>query len=192
MSDTEEGPKIPDGVKHEIVKDAQALSKRCEDFDFQNSQLDIMQLGADLVKNMVDYNGIGLSAPQIGFNLRVFSMRTAPKNTVVVNPRVLHLGQETETLDEGCLSFPNYVVKVKRPKVIRVRFAYPNGEIKTETYTGLTARVFLHELDHIDGVLFFNRASRYHREQAERHMKRREKILRTTTQLPEGVTRLDR
>jgi peptide deformylase len=172
---TDEIDAIPQGNLHEIVKSRAALLKPCEEFDFTNPQVDPIQLAADLVKTMYAYNGIGLAANQIGVPYRVFAMRTAPKNTVVFNPKIIHYEPETELLEEGCLSFPGYVVKIKRYKLIRVRFSYPNGEVKTETYKGLTSRVFQHEMEHLNGQIFYDNASKYHRDQADRRFKKYER-----------------
>ena len=76
------------------------------------------------------------------------------------------------SLEEGCLSFPGLIVKVKRPQHIRVRFQTPNGDTITKQFTGMSARVFQHEIDHLNGVLYFNRANRYHRDVAMLKWKR--------------------
>jgi peptide deformylase len=73
-----------------------------------------------------------------------------------------------EEAEEGCLSFPDVNLKIKRHKEIRVRFQTPSGNTTSMTFNGLTARVFQHELDHLDGKLFINRAKRVHRDIAMR------------------------
>jgi peptide deformylase len=95
-------------------------------------------------------------------------MRGHPENFVCINPRIIDTSNETIVLEEVSLSFPKLIVKVKRPRHIRVRFHTPNGDVKTEKFTGMSARVFQHEMDHLDGILYFNRASRYHRDMAMR------------------------
>lgn len=172
---------LPEANLLPIVTDRKALKQVCIPFDFADPPTDPLQISADLVKNMIDHNGLGLSANQIGYPYRVFAMRTTPKNTVVFNPKIIHYEPETEILDEGCLSFLGLVVKIKRYKLIRVRFAYPNGEIKTETYKGLTARIFQHELGHLNGEIFYDLATRYHRDLAERQMKKRERFKKDST-----------
>jgi len=117
---------------------------------------------------MYERNGLGLSSNQIGVPYRLFAMRGSPQNFVCINPRLIHTSTERVLLDEGCLSFPGMIVKIKRPSEIRVRFQLPNGDTQTHKFTGITARVVQHEIDHLDGILYFNRASRYHREQALR------------------------
>jgi peptide deformylase len=88
--------------------------------------------------------------------------------------RKVYEDDEMVSMDESCLSFPGLVVKVKRPKNIRVRFQTPNSETRSETFNGMAARVFLHEMDHINGVLYFNRANKYHKEVALKKWKRGE------------------
>jgi peptide deformylase len=70
------------------------------------------------------------------------------------------------SLEEGCLTYPGLIVKIKRPQHVRVRFTKPNGETITKLFTGMTARIFQHELDHLDGIIFYNKANRVHRDKA--------------------------
>lgn len=142
------------------------LSSVLEPFDFQNPPIDPEQLALDLVKMMQDSKGIGLSANQVGLNYRVFAMDSFPETFVCFNPRIVIPGTDKVTLEEGCLSYPGLMVKVKRPKTVKVRFQSPSGEMHTKTFTGMTARVFQHELDHLDGITMLQRANGLHRESA--------------------------
>jgi peptide deformylase len=142
------------------------LTKPCDVFDFSNPPMDPIELAQNLVKTMYDHNGIGLAANQVGIPYRVFAMRGAPENFVCFNPKLVQPSEMTVTLEEGCLTYPGLLVKIKRPQHIRVRFTMPNGEIVTKQFTGMTARIFQHELDHLDGVIFYKKANLYHREQA--------------------------
>lgn len=134
--------------------------------------VDSVELAKNLIATMNHYNGLGLAANQCGLPYRVFVMKGNP-NYVCFNPKIVSPSEELIILDEACLSFPGVVTKVKRPKHIRVRFTTPNGQTTTKTFTGMTARVFQHELDHLDGIVFYDRANRYHRERAlkNRHKK---------------------
>jgi peptide deformylase len=123
---------------------------------------------------MYEWNGIGLAANQVGVPYRVFAMRAQPQNFVCFNPRIVQPSAEQISLEEGCLSFPGLIVKLKRPRHVRVRFQTPNGDTRTETFIGMSARVFQHEMDHLEGRLYFNQASRYHREIALKKWKRGE------------------
>jgi peptide deformylase len=146
------------------------LTTECYDFNFDEPPFDIIEFSKELVKFMYDNNGIGLAANQVGIPYRIFAMRGYPENFVCVNPRIVNFSSQEIALEEGCLSFPNLVVKIKRPKEIRVRFQTPNGETITRMFDGMTARVFQHELDHLNGIIFYKRANRFHREKALKKM----------------------
>jgi len=150
------------------------LTTPCPQFNFQAPPIDPIQLAKDMVGFMYDNNGLGLAANQVGLLYRMFVMRGDPENFACFNPRVVNQDKELISMEESCLSFPGLVVKVKRPKSIRVRFNMANGDTRTETFNGMSARVFLHEMDHLNGELFFNKANRYHRDNAMRKWKRGE------------------
>ena len=154
-----------------LGKDHPILKEEMPAFDFDNPIVDPVLLYNDLAETMRENNGMGLSANQIGVRTRAFVMR-AEDIIGVFNPRVVDISSETVTLEEGCLSYPNLFVKIKRPKSIKVRFTTPDGETSTKTFTGMTARVFLHELDHLDGIAHTSRANRYHLEQAKKLFKK--------------------
>ena len=140
-------------------------------FDFKNPVVDPGQLYTDLAETMRENDGMGLAANQIGVRVRAFVMR-AEDIIGVFNPRIVETTTETVMLEEGCLSYPNLFVKIKRPKSIKVRFTTPDGETSTKTFTGITARVFLHEMDHLDGIAHTSRANPYHLEQARKLVKK--------------------
>ena len=137
-----------------VPPDHELLTTKLDPFDFSNPPIDPGELANILVKEMNERSGLGLSANQLGLPHRVFAMRASP-NLVCFNPRIVWASTETTVLEEGCLSFPNLVYKAKRPNAIRVRFATPNGEVTTKDFNGMTARVFQHEMDHMDGRLPF-------------------------------------
>ena len=142
------------------------LSKPVGDFDFNYPPESPSDIATKLIFEMNNHNGISLSANQLGLSYRVFCMRGHPENYVCFNPRIVYNSDEVTLMEEACVSFPGVTVKVKRSKEIRVRFQTPSGMLVTKKFDGLTARTFQHELDHLDGILFFNRANRYHREKA--------------------------
>jgi len=148
------------------------LTKECEKFDFNSPPFDPVEFSRDLVKFMYESNGVGLAANQVGVPYRIFAMRGSPENFVCFNPKIVQPSEQEVVLEESCLSYPGLIVKVKRPQHVRVRFAMPNGEIRTDTFTGMTARIFQHEMDHLDGIKYFNLANKYHREQAFKKWKR--------------------
>ena len=142
------------------------LTTPCEPFDFENPPDDPLEIAQVMMYVMNKFNGIGLAANQIGKHYSVFCMRGAPDNFVCFNPKIVYYSDEQVTMEEGCLSVPGVVVKVKRPKEIRVRFQTPSGQLVTKTFSGLTARTFQHEYDHLNGTMFFNKANRFHRDKA--------------------------
>ena len=148
------------------------LTKVCDEVDFTNPPFDLIDFSQQLVKYMYDTGGIGLAANQVGVPYRIFAMRGAPENFVCINPKIIMPGKEEVVLEEGCLSYPGLLVKVKRPQHIRVRFNTPNGDVLTKQFTGMTARIFQHELDHLDGIVFYNKANRFHRDQAMKKWKK--------------------
>jgi peptide deformylase len=148
--------------------DDRYLLEECEDFDFADPPFDPIQFSQTLIKFMYEKNGLGLAANQVGVPYRIFAMRGSPENFVCYNPKIVQTSQKQLVLDEGCLSYPNLIVKIKRPENIRVRFSTPNGDTITRQFTGMTARVFQHEYDHLSGVRFYDKANRYHRERAMR------------------------
>lgn len=111
-----------------------------------------------MVRAMQDHGGIGLSANQLGLRYKVFVMNGNPP-IACFNPRVVDVSQELVTLEESCLSFPHFICKVTRPKHIKVRYMDFDGEVHTEKFTGMTARTFLHEMDHMNGESFVNSVS---------------------------------
>ena len=121
-------------------------------FNFSNPPVDPIEFAHALVNYMKKFNGIGLSANQLGLPYRVFAMAGEP-NYVCYNPVLVGHGEEIAKQDEGCLSYPNLYVKIPRWKSIKVRFTMPNGETTTKVFAGLTARVWLHEYDHMEGSI---------------------------------------
>ena len=147
------------------------LTKTCEEFNFKDPPFDPIEFSQNLVKFMYENNAIGVSANQVGFPYRVFAMRGSPENFVCFNPRVVMPSEEQVVLEETCLTYSGLLVKIKRPQHVRVRFSTPNGETRTETYTGMTSRVFQHQMDYLDGIVFYTRANKYHRDLAMKKWK---------------------
>lgn len=128
-----------------------------EEFDFSSAET--TEIAQNLVDTMVAKGGIGLSANQIGLPHRAFVMWSSPA-LVCFNPRIVDQSEEEVTLDEACLSYPGLVAKITRPKAIRARFQTPNGETVTRRFEGMSARVFQHEMDHMEGRVFCETLSR--------------------------------
>jgi peptide deformylase len=115
-------------------------------------------LVARLKMTMKLYNGVGLSANQCGIMQRVFVIGTEHFQIACINPKVVAKSEELSKDNEGCLSFPAMFLKVDRPTWVDVEFYDETGAFKQIRMEGLTARCFLHELDHMNGVKFIDHA----------------------------------
>jgi peptide deformylase len=122
---------------------------------------------------MGDALGVGLAATQVGVLHRVLVYRVGAQGPVaaLVNPEIEWKGRETEELEEGCLSLPGVLLDVERAIHVRVRGQDERGEGILIEASGLEARVIQHEIDHLDGVLILDRASRDARKQAMRTLR---------------------
>lgn len=103
---------------------------------------------------MKKFGGIGLSANQCGIFTRVFVIGTDQFTITCINPKIIESSEEMVKDNEGCLTYPGLYVKIKRPKWIIAEFTNENGELIQQKFEGLTARCFLHELDHMNGIRF--------------------------------------
>lgn len=159
-----------DPILHEVMPE----------FDF-NGEIDSVELFEKMKETMCREKGLGLSANQVGIRARMFVIGDPdnPDSCIAVfNPRIVDEGNETIELDEGCLSFKNIFMKVKRPKTIRARYENEHGETFTHNFTGITARAFLHEYDHLNGITFKDVVSRLKWGLAEKKKEKFEKKAR--------------
>ena len=122
--------------------------------------LDRHHLSRVLIDNMIHYNGIGISANQIGIWERAFPMvRDLENNEVMVcfNPRIIKSYSEEVEMEEGCLSYPELFLNVKRPDKIVVKYEDEDKKTHKIKLQGLASRVFQHEYDHMEGIDFTQR-----------------------------------
>ena len=126
---------------------------------------------------MNDALGVGLAAPQLGVSQRLLVYRVGPDAPLIalVNPAIEWKSDESDTLEEGCLSIPGIQVDVERPVFVRVRGHDEEGGDRVVEASGLEARVIQHEIDHLDGVLILERTSREQRREAMRELRERER-----------------
>jgi len=162
-----------------VSQNDEVLNRVAEPFNFENPQMDPVELFENLRDTMCHNNGVGLSAPQVGISLRVFVVgNPADVGSVipVFNPKIVDYVGELSTIEEGCLTFPGLYVKVRRPETIRVRYTTQENVTDTIKFDGYTARVFQHEYDHLDGILYTSRANRYHLEKAQKQKSKMDKL----------------
>ena len=122
--------------------------------------LDRHHLSRILIDNMIHHNGIGISANQIGIWERAFAMvRDLENNEVMVcfNPRIIKSYSEEVEMEEGCLSYPELFLKIKRPDKIIVKYEDEDKKTHKIKLQGLASRVFQHEYDHMEGIDFTQR-----------------------------------
>ena len=126
---------------------------------------------------MNDALGVGLAAPQLGISQRLVVYRVGPEAPVIalVNPELEWTSDEGEEGEEGCLSIPGIALDVERPVHVRVQALDEQGASRLVEASGLEARVIQHELDHLDGVLILERASRDERKRALRELREAER-----------------
>lgn len=148
-----------------VAKTDPILSKGQDPFDFYNLPINPIDLANSLVETLKHNYGVGLSANQLGLPYRAFAMIGEPY-FVCFNPKIVDHGKEEDYMKEGCLSYPHVLCKIKRHTAIKVRFTDPHGTVSTHKFAGITARIFQHELDHLDGINFLQQATQFHREQA--------------------------
>lgn len=123
---------------------------------------EVRQLAREMLQTMYSADGIGLAAPQVAVNKQLIVVDVDPENAarpplVMVNPKILRISQELATGQEGCLSIPNVYLDVVRPMAIEVSYKDENGRPQKLQATELLARCILHEMDHLDGVMFVDR-----------------------------------
>ncbi len=107
---------------------------------------------AALFETMKAHKGIGLAAPQVGINERIFVLDAGSGALAVINPKIIK-SQGVDITEEGCLSIPKVLVNVERSKVILAEYSDENNQRLQVQLSGLTAKAFQHELDHLNGVL---------------------------------------
>jgi peptide deformylase len=153
-----------------VPPNSEILFKKLPRFNFANPPADPIEIAKNLTETMISHKGLGLAANQVGLEHRVFVVTSNPV-ICCFNPIIVDETPETNTMEEGCLSVPGMVLKIKRPNGIRIRYTQPNGETVTKVYQGYTARIMCHEYDHLEGILFTKRASKVHLAIAQSKMK---------------------
>ena len=115
----------------------------------------IQELLEDMVETMHEYNGVGLAAPQVGILKRaiVIDLYDGNEPLKLVNPKILK-EKGKQKVDEGCLSFPNQFAKMVRPKEVTVEALNEKGETVTIEAVDLLEQALVHEIEHLDGILF--------------------------------------
>ena len=139
----------------------QRMTTRPPAFDFEKDGDKAEELANVLHKKMVEWDGAGLSANQVGLPYRVFVMGTKTDKIAFFNPNVVGVSREEIAMEEGCLSFPGFYLTLKRPTEVVLEWQNEKGETQTGKFQGVGARVVLHEYDHMEGINFTFHASHF-------------------------------
>jgi peptide deformylase len=141
----------------------QWLQTSVKDFDFD--ALDPVAVSGEMCQLMTKNNGIGLAANQVGLDAKIFVMqplnhREITKPFAVINPIIREISEETEVGPEGCLSYPGLVLHVARPRRVVAQFLDIDCKDCIIEFTDIDARCFLHEFDHLQGIVYTDRVSK--------------------------------
>jgi len=178
-------PLIPPSDPRLLMQIAPFMDDTLEQFGFADRK----ELSKVMYDNMVKYGGLGLSANQVGLPYRMFVMGGHPqvedgKVRSVFNPLINDVSPESINLKEGCLSFPFLFLSIKRPKWCSVRYTDENGEEIEETLHGMSARIFMHENEHMNGYVFTDLVSKLKLERAE---KSKQKMIKEIKRRQSGI-----
>ncbi len=164
------------------------LRKKCREVEEINDE--IRRLVSDMSETLEAQNGIGLAAPQVGKDLRLFITKVPVPSKddpdqwedgplyVFINPVLSEPSPESWESSEGCLSIPKVYVPVTRPYRIKVEATDLDGNRFTEEFSGLQARCCMHENDHINGVLMIDRTDKASRKEIDADLRRIKKEYR--------------
>jgi peptide deformylase len=193
--------KLKDGMMYEfflyeiVDQYNPILRKKTVPFDFSNSEIRANVLAASLAETMAKKGGIGLAANQVGIPYRVFAMALTQRNLdksklsiiVMFNPEITSFSEKSIKNPEGCLSFPNLNLEIERPYSITISFQTQTQESMTMELSGLDARCALHEIDHLDGVLFTSKVKPVALKRAQERARKEKKSLMKRTVTKAGI-----
>ena len=142
---------------------------------------DILKLMNDMVETMIDANGIGLAAPQVGVPKRIIvvdisSVKENSKPLRMANPEIVWASEEEDLREEGCLSLPDQYAEVLRPSRVRVRYIDHENEIREIEAQGILSVCIQHEIDHQEGTLFVDYLSSLRRKMIIRKLQKNQKL----------------
>jgi len=148
------------------------LKEKCAEVKTFDDALEGVVL--EMLNIMHKNNGAGLAAPQVGVKKRIIVVDIDGRPFVLINPRIVKK-EGREAMEEGCLSFPNLFLKVKRSKKIKVAAQNTKGEKREFDAEKVFAQVLQHEIDHLDGILFVDRLGIIERHKIKRRLRKTNK-----------------
>jgi len=157
----------------------EVMNKPPAPYDFETEGESAPGVSTVLFERMKQLGGVGLSANQVGLDLRVFVMGLGETKIAVFNPEIIEYNTKEELFNEGCLSYPGIMLSIKRPTTIKVRYQDETGQYIENEFNGLTARVFQHEFDHMNGTDYTHRVSKFKLDFAKKKFEnKRKKIIK--------------
>lgn len=148
-------------------------------YDFTNEGASASGISSVLFERMKQLGGVGLSANQVGLDMRVFVMGLGETKIAVFNPEITEYSNTEELFNEGCLSYPGIMLGIKRPTKIKAKYQDETGQIIEQEFNGLTARIFQHEYDHMNGTDYTHRVSKFKLDYAKKKFEnKRKKIIK--------------
>ena len=154
------------------------LKKKCQPL----SQVDDHHraLIKEMYEVMYDANGVGLAAPQVGLDMRIFIVDAAAREEektplTMINPKITSIEENLVPYEEGCLSFPEHFAEIERADKLSIEYIDENNQKQILNTEGFTSRIIQHELDHLNGILFVDHLSRLKRDVIIRKMKKFQK-----------------
>lgn len=137
----------------------------------------IKRLIKDIAETMYFNKGVGLAAPQVGVSKRIITVDAGNGLLCLLNPLIVDREGEIE-MEEGCLSCPEVILKIKRSRKVTIKGLNPEGKEVVIEASELLARIFQHEIDHLDGILIFDRVSSLKKEIIKKRLKKRKLTVR--------------
>tara|TARA_R110000868_G_scaffold330717_1_gene591690 strand:+ start:20 stop:595 length:576 start_codon:yes stop_codon:yes gene_type:complete len=152
-----------------------------EEVDF--NEVDAPMLTNVMLDRMTEMGGAALSAPQVGLDMSMFVMGINQAKIEVFNPKIISYSKEETLMNEGSLSYPGILVIVKRPVAITVEYYNKNRELQQNEFQGLTARIFQHAFDHLQGTTIKERVSKLKWDMATKRLNNyKQKLVKKYTQ----------
>ena len=150
-------------------------------FNFED--VDASMLTNIMLDRMTEMGGVALSAPQVGLNTCMFVMGIDQARIEVFNPTIVSYSKDESLMNEGSLTFPGMLVVVKRPTTVTVEYYNKKGELQQNEFQGLTARIFQHAFDHLQGTSIKEKVSKLKWELATKRLNNyKQKLVKKYTQ----------
>lgn len=150
--------------------------------DYEESEIkDLSELIQDMYETLDKNRGVGLAAPQVGIPRSLFVISIMENKKVFINPAVVNASDSMIVAEEGCLSLPGLRLKVRRPEAVTVTWLDENGDRQVSDLEGLWARAWLHEFDHLQGVMIDDRVSKLSLDMARKKLQKKLKRINQRT-----------